>query len=77
MMADQLSEQQGHLASILSQQKELANDINQLQGQLTAKKELFNKTQGVVEYLNTIGVKLPEPEAPAEETTTAPTEVVK
>jgi len=74
MMADQLSEQQGHLASILSQQKDLANDINQLQGQLNQKKELFNKTQGVVEYLQTIGVKLPEPEAPAEETKT---EVVK
>ena len=73
----ELTEQQGHLQSILQQQKELANDINQLQGQLTAKKELFNKTQGVVEYLQTIGVKLPEPEAPAEETTTAPTEVVK
>ena len=66
----ELTEQQGHLKSILSQQKELANDINQLQGQLTAKKELFNKTQGVVEYLQTIGVKLPEPEAPAEETKT-------
>ena len=74
MMADQLSEQQGHLTSILNQQKELANEINQLQGQLTAKKELFNKTQGVVEYLSTIGVKLPEPEVPAEETKT---EVVK
>ena len=74
MMADQLSEQQGHLASILSQQKELANDINQLNAQLNQKKELFNKTQGVVEYLSTIGVKLPEPEAPAEETKT---EVVK
>ena len=70
MMADQLSEQQGHLASILSQQKELANEINQLNAQLTTKKELFNKTQGVVEYLQTIGVKLPEPEAPAAETTT-------
>ena len=77
MMADQLTEQQGHLTSILSQQKELANEINALQGQLNQKKELFNKTQGVVEYLSTIGVKLPEPEAPAEETTTAPTEVVK
>jgi len=73
-MADQLSEQQGHLASILSQQKELANEINQLNGQLQAKKELFQKTLGVVEYLQTIGVKLPEPEAPAEETKT---EVVK
>ena len=74
MMADQLTEQQGHLTSILNQQKELANDINMLQGQLNQKKELFNKTQGVVEYLQTIGVKLPEPEAPAEETKT---EVVK
>ena len=73
MMA-KLTEQQGHLASILSQQKELANEINQLNVQLTSKKELFNKTQGVVEYLQTIGVKLPEPEAPAEETKT---EVVK
>ena len=70
----ELSEQQGHLSSILNQQKELANEINQLNGQLQSKKELFNKTQGVVEYLQTIGVKLPEPEAPAEETKT---EVVK
>ena len=70
----ELSEQQGHLKSILSQQQELANEINQLNAQLNSKKELFNKTQGVVEYLNTIGVKLPEHEAPAEETKT---EVVK
>ena len=70
----ELSEQQGHLKSILSQQQELANEINQLNGQLNAKRELFQKTQGVVEYLQTIGVKLPEPEAPAEETKT---EVVK
>ena len=70
----ELSEQQGHLQSILNQQKELANEINSLNAQLTSKKELFQKTQGVVEYLSTIGVKLPEPEAPAEETKT---EVVK
>ena len=76
-MAEQLTEQQGHLQSILTQQKDLANEINQLNAQLTSKKELFNKTQGVVEYLNTIGVKLPEPEATAPESTTAPTEVVK
>ena len=73
----ELTEQQGHLQSILQQQKELANEINQLNAQLQSKKELFQKTQGVVEYLQTIGVKLPEADAPAEETTTAPTEVVK
>ena len=70
----ELSEQQGHLSSILNQQQELANEINQLNAQLKSKTELFNKTQGVVEYLQTIGVKLPEPEKPAEETKT---EVVK
>ena len=70
----ELTEQQSHLQSILSQQQELANEINQLNAQLNSKRELFNKTQGVVEYLQTIGVKLPEPEAPAEETKT---EVVK
>ena len=66
----ELTEQQGHLSSILSQQKELATEINQLQAQITSKKELFNKTQGVVEYLTQLGVTLPEPEAPAQETTT-------
>jgi len=71
----ELTEQQGHLSSILNQQKELANEINQLQAQITNKKELFNKTQGVVEYLTQLGVELPkEEEAPAEETKT---EVVK
>ena len=73
-MAEQLTEQQGHLQSILIQQKDLANEINQLQAQITTKKELFNKTQGVVEYLTQVGVKLPEEETAP---TTAPTEVVK
>ena len=73
-MAEQLTEQQGHLQSILTQQQDLANEINQLQAQITNKKELFNKTQGVVEYLTQVGVKLPEEET---EPTTAPTEVVK
>ena len=36
----ELTEQQGHLTSILSQQKELANEINQLNAQLNQKKEL-------------------------------------
>ena len=72
-MAEQLTEQQGHLSSILAQQKELANEINQLQAQITNKKELFQKTQGVVEYLIQVGVKLPEEETAPE---TKPTEVV-
>ena len=69
----ELTEQQGHLSSVLQQQKELANEINHLQAQITTKKELFNKTQGVVEYLTQVGVKLPEEETAPE---TKPTEVV-
>ena len=72
-MAD-LTEQQGHLSSILAQQKDLATEINALQAQITNKKELFNKTQGVVEYLTQVGVKLPEEETAP---TTVPTEVIK
>ena len=67
-MAD-LTEQQGHLQSILTQQRDLATEINSLQAQINSKKELFNKTQGVVEYLTQLGVELPkEEEKPAEET---------
>ena len=67
-MAD-LTEQQGHLQSILTQQRDLATEINSLQAQINNKKELFNKTQGVVEYLTQLGVELPkEEEKPAEET---------
>ena len=39
----ELSEQQGHLKSILSQQQELANEINQLNAKLNS-----NKTEGSV-----------------------------
>ena len=41
-----------------------------LQGQLQSKKGVISKDSGVVEYLQTIGVTLPEPEAIAEETKT-------
>ena len=67
-MAD-LTEQQGHLQSILTQQRDLATEINSLQAQINNKRELFNKTQGVVEYLTQLGVEVPkEEETPAEET---------
>ena len=43
----ELTEQQGHLSSILSQQKELANEINQLQAQLKSKtSEEISKATG-------------------------------
>ena len=80
----ELNEQQGHLQQILDQQRTLVNEINELQNQVTTKREMALKLQGVREYLEQTGVTLPESEeasaaeeapAPAEEV--SPTEVVE
>ena len=57
-----MTEQQEHLANLLQQRQTLAQELESLQGQATAKRELFLKVQGVIEYLTQIGVVLPEPE---------------
>ena len=48
-------EHQQHLASLLQQRM-------QLDEQITKNKELYWKVQGAIEYLQQIGVTLPEPE---------------
>ena len=64
----ELNEQQGHLQQILDQQRTLVNEINELQNQVTSKREMALKLQGVREYLEQTGVTLPESEeAPAAE----------
>ena len=76
----ELTEQQGHLQSVIAQQQDLINEINLIQAQLSSKKELLAKTQGVIEYLSQIGVTLPVPETPTvptEETAATTPEVVK
>jgi hypothetical protein len=66
-----MTEQQNHLAQFVEQRQKLAADLENLTNQSTRTRELFLKTQGAIEYLNAIGVELPEPEAegeaPAEE----------
>ena len=61
-----MTEQQEHLANLLQQRQQLSQELETIQGQATAKRELFLKVQGVIEYLTQIGVVLPEPE-PVEE----------
>jgi hypothetical protein len=61
-----MTEQQEHLSNLINQRQTLAQEIETLQGQVNAKRELFLKVQGVIEYLTQIGVVLPEPE-PVEE----------
>ena len=74
----ELTEQQKHLQSVLEQQQTLVSEINTLEAQARTKREMAVKLQGIAEYLNGIGVKLPEPEttAPAAPETSS-TEVVE
>lgn len=65
-----MTEQQQHLAQALEQQQQLIAEINALNAQLNAKRELVMKLQGVVEYLQQTGVSLPEPEVTEEVVTT-------
>ena len=74
----ELTDQQKHLQSVLEQQQTLVSEINTLEAQARSKREMAMKLQGIAEYLNGIGVKLPEPEAAAPSSPEASnTEVVK
>ena len=70
-----MSEQQSHLANLLQQRQNLVNEINGLQQQATEKRELLLRATGAIEYLQQIGVSLPD-ESSAEEPV-AETEVVE
>ena len=61
-----MTEQQTHLSQVIEQQKQVINDINNLNTQLNVKKELLYKLQGVIEYLEQVGVTLPQEETPEE-----------
>ena len=73
-----MSEQQDHLKNLLSQREGLISEISALQAQATEKRELLLRASGAIEYLQQVGVKLPE-ETPAETSaeTPAETEVVE
>jgi len=61
-----MTEQQNHLSQLLDQREKLSEQMNGLQTQSTRTKELFLKTQGAIEYLEAVGVTLPEPEVTEE-----------
>ena len=63
----ELTEQQQHLSSLLQQRETLVGEINELNSQAAAKRELVLRSLGAIEYLQQVGVELPAPEeAPAE-----------
>ena len=58
-----LTDQQNHLQQVLEQQKTLVAEIQGLNAQVENKRNMATKLQGIAEYLDGLGVKLPEPEA--------------
>tara|TARA_R100000152_G_C6649151_1_gene91269 strand:- start:93 stop:338 length:246 start_codon:yes stop_codon:yes gene_type:complete len=69
-----MTEQQNHLAGLLEQRQTIVNEINELNAQVSAKRELVLRAQGAIEYLQQVGVTLPEPEAEAAPEGEAPVE---
>ena len=62
-----MTDQQNHLKQVLEQQKTLVAEINELISAVESKKSMALKLQGVLEYLQQLGIELPkEEEAPAE-----------
>ena len=62
-----MEEQQNHLVQVVQQQKDIISEISELQSALDTKRNLGMKLQGIIEYLNSLGVTLPEPEVKADE----------
>ena len=56
------TEQQNHLKQVVEQSQGLVNEINQLEGQAKAKRDMLLKLQGIIEYLQQTGVQLPKDE---------------
>ena len=57
-----MTDQENHLKQVLTQQKALVDEINVLNNQITSKREMAVKLQGIAEYLDQLGVKLPKEE---------------
>ena len=69
------TEQQNHLKQVAEQSNTLVSEINSLESQAKSKREMLMKLQGIAEYLDGLGVKLPTEEEAAAEAA-AETEVV-
>ena len=50
-----------HLESARQQQQQLLSEVQELQGQISTKRELILKVQGVIEYLTQIEETAPTP----------------
>ena len=75
-----MTDSQTHLKSAIEQRDAIVKEIQELNTKIATKRELGLKVQGIIEYLEQTGVKLPE-ETPAPDAETpveeAPTEVAE
>ena len=72
-----MTEAQTHLKSAIEQRDSIVKEIQDLNTKVANKRELGLKVQGIIEYLEQTGVKLPEEtEAPAAEEPPRPEEEV-
>ena len=67
-----MNEQQEHLSQLIEQRNNLSTQLENIQGQSARTREVLLKTLGAIEYLEAVGVTLPEPEVTEE--VEAPTE---
>jgi hypothetical protein len=58
-----MTEQQQHLQSAIQQRESLVQEIQNITNVVGEKRELVFKLQGIIEYLQQMGVTLPETEA--------------
>ena len=70
-----MTDSQIHLKSAIEQRDAIIKEIQDLNAKIASKRELGLKVQGIIEYLEQTGVKLPEEaEAPAPDAEEAPAE---
>jgi hypothetical protein len=63
----ELTDQQVHLSNLLDQRSQIMTQIEELNSKTTASRDLYLRIQGAIEYLQQIGVQLPETVETAEE----------
>ena len=69
-----MNEQQEHLSQLIEQRNNLSTQLENIQGQSVRTREVLLKTLGAIEYLEAVGVTLPEPEVTEEAEAEAPAE---
>lgn len=57
-----MTEQQQHLKNAIHQQRIYVSELAQLEQLLVSRKEQVNKLQGIIEYLVSLKVELPQEE---------------